>query len=818
MMSHRVNHKAGDRFVVDIDCHPQTLAVVETRARPLGIEVVAQQLDQELPAGTFGLLAQYPGSSGRIPMLANIVERAHAAGALVTAACDPLALVLLRSPGELGADIAVGSTQRFGVPVGYGGPHAAFFATRERYKRQIPGRIIGVSQDSRGRPALRMALQTREQHIRREKATSNICTSQVLLAVIAGMYAIYHGPKGLNIIAERVHRMARIFACGLQQLGYEITSEPFFDTVTIHAPGVARRLAAKARAEGFNLRVHDADHLSVAFDEASRRSYLGRLWSVFAPRRRDLDFDVTAFDEEIKSGLENGLRRSDAILAHPVFNQYHSETEMLRYLRRLASRDIALDRSMIPLGSCTMKLNATVEMLPVTYQLFSAIHPFVPLDQAQGYQQLFEELEDALCEITGFQAFSFQPNSGAQGEYAGLLTIAKYHEVRGDSQRKVCLIPASAHGTNPASAHMAGMKVVVVDCDRQGNIDLADLKAKAEQHSRELAALMITYPSTHGVFEESIVEICETVHAHGGQVYLDGANMNAMVGVCRPAAIGVDVCHLNLHKTFCIPHGGGGPGVGPIGVAAHLAPYLPDHPVVDGVNPAAGPDGTIGTVAAAPWGSAGILPIAWAYIALMGGNGLTRATQIAILNANYLARQLAPHYPVLYTGKNGLVAHECIIDLRPIKERTGITVEDVAKRLIDYGFHAPTISFPVPGTMMIEPTESESQTELDRFCAAMIRIREEIAAVERGEADRENNPLRNAPHTHDRLLADDWPYAYSRETAFFPRHEQHEDKYWPPVARIDNMLGDRELVCTCPPVSAYGDEEEARPTALAANH
>ncbi|MCS3903673.1 glycine dehydrogenase [Methylohalomonas lacus] len=811
MLSRRVNAKAGSRFLVDSDCHPQTLAVLQTRARPLGIDIVTHDLAESPDAADlqdcFGVLVQYPGSSGRIIDLAAVSERAHAAGALVTAACDPLALVLLKSPGDLGADIAVGSTQRFGVPLAYGGPHAAFFATHDTYKRQIPGRIIGVSRDARGRPALRMALQTREQHIRREKATSNICTSQVLLAVIASMYAVYHGPKGLGIIAERVHRMALLFARGIEQLGYRIVSDTFFDTVTIHTPGVARRLAAKARAAGFNLRVHDADHVSVAFDETSRRSYLDQLWSIFAPRQRGLDFDIMAMDTAIADCLAQTQRRSDAILTHPVFNRYHSETEMLRYLRWLASRDIALDRSMIPLGSCTMKLNATIEMLPVTYQLFSGIHPFVPLDQAQGYQQLIEELEDALCEITGFAAFSFQPNSGAQGEYAGLLTIARYHEARGQQQRNICLIPASAHGTNPASAQMAGMQVVVVACDERGNIDVANLKAKAEQHADDLAALMVTYPSTHGVFEESIVEICEIIHAHGGQVYLDGANMNAMVGICRPAAIGVDVCHLNLHKTFCIPHGGGGPGAGPIGVAPHLASWLPDHPVVPGVNPAAGTAQTVGTVAAAPWGSAGILPITWTYIALMGGDGLTRASQIAILNANYIARQLESHYPVLYTGLNGLVAHECIIDLRPLKDSTGITVEDVAKRLIDYGFHAPTISFPVAGTMMIEPTESESQAEIDRFCTAMIRIRAEIAAVERGDADRDNNVLKNAPHTHELLLEDDWPFSYSRETAFFPLASQHDNKYWPTVMRIDNMHGDRELICTCPPVSAYEDNE-----------
>lgn len=818
MLSLRVNGKAGQRFLVDDDCHPQTLAVLKTRARPLGVTIdtftATIELTEDDLQECFGLLLQYPGSSGRIVDLAGVIDRAHDAGALATVACDPLALVMLRAPGELGADIAIGSSQRFGVPLAYGGPHAAFFATREQYKRQIPGRIIGVSKDARGRPALRMALQTREQHIRREKATSNICTSQVLLAVIASMYAVYHGPKGLATIAERTHRMALIFAHGIRELGYRITSDRFFDTVTIHTPGIARRLAAKARGLGFNLRELDADHLSVSFDEASRRSYLEKLWSVFAPRQRDLHFDINAIDAAIEDCIGADMRRGDAILTHPVFNKYHSETEMLRYVRWLASRDIALDRSMIPLGSCTMKLNATIEMLPVSFQLFSGLHPFVPLDQAQGYQQLIEELEDALCEITGFTAISFQPNSGAQGEYTGLLTIAKYHEVRGDTQRKVCLIPASAHGTNPASAQMAGMRVIVVDCDERGNVDVTDLKAKAEQYAHELAALMITYPSTHGVFEESIVDICAIIHEHGGQVYLDGANMNAMVGICRPAAIGVDVCHLNLHKTFCIPHGGGGPGAGPIGVAAHLAPYLPNHPVVAGVNPAAGKAGTIGTVAAAPWGSAGILPISWAYIALMGGNGLTRATQIAILNANYIARRLESHYPVLYTGLNGLVAHECIIDLRIIKETTGITVEDVAKRLIDYGYHAPTVSFPVAGTMMIEPTESESQVEIDRFCETMIRIRGEIAQVERGEANRDNNLLKNAPHTQELLLTNEWPFAYSRETAFFPLPGQRANKYWPTVMRVDNMQGDRELICTCPPISDYRDEPTATAVAI----
>jgi glycine dehydrogenase len=659
-----------------------------------------------------------------------------------------------------------------------------------------------VSTDAQGKPALRMALQTREQHIRREKANSNICTAQVLLAVIASFYAVYHGPKGLRTIADRVHRMATIFAQGLRELGFDIVHDCFFDTVQVRVPGIARRIAARARAAGFNLHVVDADHLSAAFDETSRRSELKQLLAVFATRADTL-LDIERIDASVPECIPRELQRDSAILTHPVFNRYHSETEMMRYLRRLASRDIALDRAMIPLGSCTMKLNATTEMVPVTYRLFAALHPFVPLEQAQGYQQLFEELEERLCEITGFAAMSFQPNAGSQGEYAGLLVIRKYHQTRGDTHRTVCLIPASAHGTNPASAVLAGMEVVVVACDALGNVDAADLKAKAAQHADRLAALMMTYPSTHGVFEEGVREICALIHSHGGQVYMDGANMNAMVGLVRPGDIGFDVCHLNLHKTFCIPHGGGGPGMGPIGVAPHLAPFLPDHPVVQGVNPVAGPDGTIGAVSAAPWGSASILPIVWAYIALMGAAGLKRATQVAILNANYIAQRLDPHYPVLYSGKHGRVAHECIIDLRPIKDACGISVEDVAKRLMDYGFHAPTISFPVPGTMMIEPTESENRAEIDRFCDAMIRIRAEIAEVEAGRADRENNLLKHAPHTHELLIADEWTRPYGRRQAFFPAPSVDRDKYWPPVARVDNVAGDRHLVCTCPPLSEY---------------
>jgi glycine dehydrogenase len=806
-MAHRVSRVKSPRFIVDADTHPQTLAVVRTRAEPLGIEVEVCDPWAGIDGEYFGVLVSYPGSSGCLRDPEPVIAAAHAAGALSAVAADPLALVLLKPPGEMnaagkGADMVFGSAQRFGVPMGYGGPHAAFFACRDEHKRQMPGRIIGVSTDANGRPALRMALQTREQHIRREKANSNICTAQVLLAVIAGFYAVYHGPQGLATIAGRVHRMALIFAQGLRELGFDVVHARFFDTVQVHVPGIARRIAARARAAGFNLHVIDADHLSASFDETSRRSELKQLLAVFATRADTL-LDITALDAAVAECVPPALLRDSAILTHPVFHRYHSETEMMRYLRRLASRDIALDRAMIPLGSCTMKLNATTEMVPVTYRLFAALHPFVPLEQAQGYQQLFEELEERLCEITGFAAMSFQPNAGSQGEYAGLLVIRKYHRTRGENHRDVCLIPASAHGTNPASAVLAGMQVVVVACDALGNIDGADLRAKVEQNAGRLAALMMTYPSTHGVFEEGVRDICALVHEHGGQVYMDGANMNAMVGLVRPGDIGFDVCHLNLHKTFCIPHGGGGPGMGPIGVAPHLAPFLPDHPVVQGVNPVAGPNGTIGTVSAAPWGSASILPIVWAYIALMGAAGLRRATQVAILNANYIAQKLAPHYPILYSGKHGRVAHECIIDLRPIKDACGISVEDVAKRLMDYGFHAPTISFPVPGTMMIEPTESENRAEIDRFCDAMIRIRAEITAVENGSADREDNLLKHAPHTHELLIADSWTRPYGRREAFFPHPSLDRDKYWPPVARVDNVAGDRNLVCTCPPLSEY---------------
>jgi glycine dehydrogenase len=802
-MMKRVSKSNSNAFFVDADCHPQTLAVLKTRAQPFGFEIVSGDPFTDLAGrDVFGVLLQYPGSSGALRDISAVIRQAHAQSALAAVATDLLALVLLKPPGEMDADIVVGSAQRFGVPMGYGGPHAAFFATRNQHVRSMPGRIIGVSVDEHGEPALRMALQTREQHIRREKATSNICTSQVLLAVLAGFYAIYHGPKELRLIAGRVHRLAQILAGGLRQLGCEVVSDAYFDTVKIRVPSRARRLAAKARERRINLRVFDADHLGIAFDETIRRKDLHTLWEVFggeAGRR----LDIEALDASAGECIPEALRRQGPVLSHPVFSMYHSETEMMRYMRWLARRDIALDRAMIPLGSCTMKLNAATELQALSYREFSAMHPFAPLDQAQGYQQLFEELEDMLCDLTGFDAFSLQPNAGSQGEYAGLLVIRKYHEVQGQGARDVCLIPASAHGTNPASAVMAGLKVIVVACDERGNVDVADLRGKAAQHADRLAALMITYPSTHGVYEESIREICDAVHAHGGQVYMDGANLNALVGLCRPAEIGADVMHVNLHKTFAIPHGGGGPGMGPIGVKVHLAPYLPDHPCVDGVNPAAGPHGTIGAVAAAPWGSASILSISWAYIAMMGAHGLRRATLIAILSANYIARRLAPHYAVLYTGRNGFVAHECIIDLRDIRDRTGITVDDVAKRLIDYGFHAPTMSFPVPDTLMIEPTESENKRELDRFCEAMIAIRGEIDRIEKGEMPADDNLLKNAPHTQRLLLEDQWQQPYSKREAFFPMPGIRADKYWPPVGRIDNVHGDRHLICTCPPVTDY---------------
>ncbi|MDP2309311.1 MAG: aminomethyl-transferring glycine dehydrogenase [Pseudomonadota bacterium] len=788
--------EGANAFFVADNCHPQTIAVVQTRAKPLGIQViVGDPADFDFLTPIFGALLQYPATDGRIFDDRAFVARVRAAGGLVTLACDLLALTLLRSPGEIGADIAVGNSQRFGVPMGYGGPHAAFFATRDEHKRQMPGRLIGVSIDANGRPAMRLTLQTREQHIRREKATSNICTAQVLLAIIASMYAVYHGPTGLKRIAQRVHGLAALLASGLRKLGKDVAPEPFFDTVLVRNVDAAAVLAA-AEAKGINLRLLDATTVTVALDETVTVDEVGTLLDVFAGGRSGLDLGKLEF-----AGLDASLTRASPWLTHPTFSKYHSETEMLRYITRLQNRDLSLAFSMIPLGSCTMKLNATTEMLPVTWPGIGKLHPFVPPAQAQGYREMFKQLEAQLASITGFAATSLQPNAGSQGEYTGLLVIRRYHEERGDSDRTICLIPSSAHGTNPASAAMAGMKVVVVKCDTNGNIDVADLRARATQHRDNLAALMVTYPSTHGVFEAAIKDITAIVHENGGQVYMDGANMNALVGLVRPAELGADVCHINLHKTFCIPHGGGGPGMGPICVAAHLAPLLPGHPVVQ-----TGGERAIGPVSAAPWGSASILPISWAYIAMMGGEGLTRATQVAILAANYVALRLAPHFPVLYTGQNGRVAHECIVDVRQLKAGSGVEVVDIAKRLMDYGFHAPTVSFPVSGTMMIEPTESESLEEINRFIDALIAIRGEIAAIERGELDRADNPLKNAPHTAESVMADTWTRSYTRTVAAFPSAWTRVSKFWPAVARINDVHGDRNVICTCPPIESYSDK------------
>ena len=799
-LSRRLGKNKKGLFLVDADTLPQTIAVIQTRAEPTGVEIVVADLSEGIPAEIAereinGVLLQYPGASGAVRDIKPVIDRAHELGALVTVAADLLALALLKSPGELGADIAVGTTQRFGVPMGFGGPHAGYMAVQDKMARSLPGRLVGVSVDADGNKAYRLALQTREQHIRREKATSNICTAQVLLAVMAGMYAVYHGPEGLKGIARRTHRYATVLAAGLAGGGVEVVHGAYFDTLTVKVEGRAAEVVAAARDHGVNLRHIDADHVSIACDETTTRAQLRAVWAAFG-----VEGVVEALDAATEDGLPAALLRTDDYLTHPVFHQHRSETAMLRYLRRLADRDYALDRGMIPLGSCTMKLNATTEMEPVTWPEFGQLHPFAPAEQAGGYLTLIHELEDRLAEVTGYDKVSLQPNAGSQGEYAGLLVIQKYHESRGEGHRNICLIPSSAHGTNPASASMVGMKVVVTACDENGNVDLEDLKAKAEQYSKDLACVMVTYPSTHGVFEEGIKELCEIVHAHGGQVYVDGANMNAMVGVAAPGAFGGDVSHLNLHKTFCIPHGGGGPGVGPVAVREHLAPYLPNHPL----QPEAGPETGVGPISAAPWGSAGILPISWAYVRLMGGEGLKRATQVAVLSANYIAKRLEPHYPVLYTGPGGLVAHECIIDLRPLTKATGVSVDDVAKRLIDYGFHAPTMSFPVAGTLMIEPTESEDLAELDRFCEAMIAIRAEIEKVGSGEWPAEDNPLRGAPHTAG-ALAGAWEHAYSREEAVFPAGVSTADKYWPPVRRIDQAFGDRNLVCSCPPLDAYED-------------
>ena len=787
-------NKAAKAFFASQHCHPQTLDVLRTRAEPLGIEVVVGD-ERELTDVSlyFGALLQYPASNGDIFDYSALVERFHDAKALVAVAADLLALCLLTPPGEFGADVALGSAQRFGVPLGFGGPHAAYFATRDTFKRDMPGRLVGLSVDRHGKPALRLAMQTREQHIRREKATSNICTAQVLLANIASMYAVYHGPRGLTQIARRVHQLTVILAEGLRALGVTVEQQSFFDTLTLATGERTAQLHRQARDMRINLREVDAGRIGLSLDETTDRVAVERLWEVFAEPGQSLpSFDALASSA---TKLPQDLLRQSAILQHPVFNRYHSETELMRYLRKLSDKDLALDRAMIPLGSCTMKLNAASEMIPITWPEFGNLHPFAPAEQSQGYRQLTDDLERMLCAATGYDAVSLQPNAGSQGEYAGLLAIRAYHQSRGDDQRDVCLIPSSAHGTNPATANMAGMRVVVVACDSRGNVDIADLRAKAEQHAAQLAALMITYPSTHGVFEEGIREICAIVHQHGGQVYIDGANMNAMVGLCAPGQFGGDVSHLNLHKTFCIPHGGGGPGVGPIGVKAHLAPFLPGHDRMERKD---------GAVCAAPFGSASILPITWMYISMMGGEGLRQASLMAILNANYIARRLEEHYPVLYTGGNGLVAHECILDLRPLKDSSGISVDDVAKRLIDFGFHAPTMSFPVAGTLMIEPTESESKEELDRFIDAMIAIREEIRAVENGELDSTDNPLTNAPHTAAEL-AGQWSHPYSREQAVYPGKTAVDSKYWPPVARVDNVYGDRNLVCSCPPMEAYQD-------------
>ena len=789
-------------FFVDADVHPQTLAVLRTRAEPLGwMLIVGNPATDLAKADVFGGLLQYPGSSGAVRDLRGAVALLHGKGALAIIAADLLALTLLASAGELGADIAVGSAQRFGVPMGYGGPHAAYMAVRDALKRSLPGRIVGLSVDSRGAPAYRLALQTREQHIRREKATSNICTAQVLLAVIASMYAVYHGPEGLTAIARNVHRRTAVLAAGLRKLGFKILNDSFFDTVTVEVGAKRNEIVARALTEKINLGIGDAG-LRVALDETTTPAIVEAVWRAFGGGLSYAEVETAA-----RETLPAELRRTTGFLTHPVFHAHRSETEMLRYMRKLSDRDLALDRAMIPLGSCTMKLNATTEMIPLTWPEFGNLHPFAPAEQARGYHVLFARLEKWLCDITGYDAISLQPNSGAQGEYAGLLAIRAYHASRGEARRKVCLIPSSAHGTNPASAAMVGMEVVVVACDSHGDVDVADLKAKAEKHANDLAAVMITYPSTHGVFEEHIRDICDIVHGHGGQVYLDGANLNAQVGLARPGDYGADVSHLNLHKTFCIPHGGGGPGVGPIGVRAHLAPFLPGHPA----NCRPGADGATmrcGPVSAAPFGSASILTISYIYILMMGGEGLKRATEIAILNANYIARRLDPHFPVLYRNARGRVAHECIVDPRPLKAICGVTVDDIAKRLIDYGFHAPTMSFPVPGTLMIEPTESESKAELDRFCDAMIAIRREIAAIEAGRFEIEASPLRHAPHTVHDIADDEWNRAYTRAEGCFPDGVSRTDKYWSPVGRVDNVYGDRNLVCSCPPVADYAQAAE----------
>jgi glycine dehydrogenase len=792
----RVGKSNSNVFYVAHDVLPQTREIIETRAKPLNIEVRTLTGNEALENDCFGVLLQYPSVDGEIRDYREFTAAVHAKGAMVIAAADLLALTLIEAPGTWGADVVVGNSQRFGVPLGFGGPHAGFMGTKDAFKRSMPGRLVGVTIDAQGKQAYRLALQTREQHIRREKATSNICTAQVLLAVIASMYAVYHGPKGLKQIAQRTHRLTATLAAGLKQLDVTVANATYFDTLTVNVAN-ADAIHAAAQAAGYNLRQISASQVGVSLDETATRADVDALWTIFAQGKAVPAFE--AVEANVVEAFPATLARTTDYLTHPTFHRYHAEHEMLRYLRSLADKDLALDRTMIPLGSCTMKLNATSEMIPVTWPEFSNIHPFAPNDQTVGYREMIDQLEAMLCAATGYDAVSLQPNAGSQGEYAGLLIIQAYHQSRGDHHRNIVLIPSSAHGTNPASASMVGMDVVVVACDDNGNVDLADLQAKAEKHSANLAAAMVTYPSTHGVFEEGIKQLCEIIHSHGGQVYVDGANMNALVGVAAPGKFGGDVSHLNLHKTFCIPHGGGGPGVGPVAVGAHLAPFLPNQRSNGYVRSESG----ISAVSAAPFGSASILPISWMYIAMMGSEGLKAATEVAILAANYIAKRLAPHYPVLYTGHDGLVAHECILDLRPLTDATGISNEDVAKRLIDFGFHAPTMSFPVPGTLMIEPTESESLVELDRFIDAMIVIREEIAKVASGEFDAKDNPLKNAPHTAEVLVANEWTHAYSREVAAFPVASLRKQKYWAPVGRADNVYGDRNLFCACVPMSDY---------------
>ena len=796
-LAHRVGKSKSQRFFIDQNCFPQTISVVTARAKPIGIEVTVgdpKQLNDLKEETYFGALLQYPGNDGAVNDFSQEIVSMHGQNGLVIMATDLLALTLLKSPGEMGADIAIGSSQRFGVPLGFGGPHAAFMATKEKYKRSLPGRLVGASIDEGGRTAYRLALQTREQHIRREKATSNICTAQALLAIMAGFYAAYHGPAGLKQIAQSVRSKATALAKGINELGYDLRSSSFFDTVTIHTESETQEIFSTAQDQLMNLRMMDANHISISLDETTTDQEIENIKKLFKELSKKAK-GVSSFE------LPVDIRRSSEYLTHPVFHLYRTETEMLRYIRKLCDKDIALDRAMIPLGSCTMKLNATSEMIPVGWEEFSNIHPYAPHDQTAGYKILINDLEAKLSEITGYSAVSLQPNAGSQGEYAGLLAIDAFHRSNGDQQRKICLIPESAHGTNPASAQMAGMKVVPISCDKKGNIDLKDLGEKASKHSNELAAIMITYPSTHGVFETTVTEVCKIIHGHGVKVYIDGANLNAMVGLCKPGEFGGDVSHLNLHKTFCIPHGGGGPGVGPIGVVKDLAPHLPSDPLA--YEPLSK---NVGPVSATNFGSASILPISWMYIQMMGASGLRKATQIAILSANYIAQKLTPHFKILYTGKNNLIAHECIIDIRPLKELCGVEVDDIAKRLIDFGFHAPTMSFPVPGTLMIEPTESESLVELDRFIEAMITIRNEIDQVIEGAYSIEESPLRNAPHSAEKVTSDNWQHKYSRSVAAYPIDLKDRNKYWPPIGRVDNVYGDKNLMCSCPSMSDYQEE------------